>query len=67
MLTPGNRVVAIQLDNGAYIVQNGAVVPGAPSVSISTNDFSARGSDQYPFRGAPFTTLGVTYQQALFN
>ena len=21
----------------------------------------------YPFRGAPFTTLGVVYQQALFN
>jgi 5'-nucleotidase len=21
----------------------------------------------YPFRGAPFTTLGVTYQQALQN
>jgi hypothetical protein len=27
----------------------------------------ARGGDQYPFRGAPFTTLGVTYQQALRN
>jgi 5'-nucleotidase len=67
VLTPGSRVVDIQLDNGTYIVQGGAVVPGAPSVNISTNDFSARGGDQYPFRGLPFTTLGVTYQQALKN
>jgi 5'-nucleotidase len=67
VLTPGNRVVEIQLDDGTYIVQGGAVVVGAPSVNISTNDFSARGGDQYPFRGAPFTTVGVTYQQALYN
>jgi hypothetical protein len=67
VLSPGNRVLEIRLDNGTYIVQNGAVVAGAPSVSISTNDFSARGGDQYPFRGAPFTTVGVTYQQALSN
>ncbi|HSL46598.1 MAG TPA: bifunctional metallophosphatase/5'-nucleotidase [Anaerolineales bacterium] len=67
VLTPGSRVREIRLDNGTYIVQNGALVPGAPSVNISTNDFSARGGDQYPFRGVPFTTLGVTYQQALFN
>jgi 5'-nucleotidase len=65
--TPGTRVWEIRLDNGTYIVQNGAVVGGAPSVNIATNDFSARGGDQYPFRGAPFTTLGVTYQQALSN
>jgi hypothetical protein len=32
-----------------------------------TNDFSARGGDQYPFRGLPFTTLGKTYQQTLFD
>ena len=32
-----------------------------------TNDFLARGGDQYPYRGAPFTLLGVTYQQALAN
>jgi 2',3'-cyclic-nucleotide 2'-phosphodiesterase (5'-nucleotidase family) len=66
VLTPGNRIVSIVLDDGTVIVSGGAVVPG-PSVSISTNDFSARGGDQYPFRGAPFTTVGVTYQQALKN
>lgn len=67
VLVPGSRVVDLQLDNGTYIVQGGVVVPGAPAVNISTNDFSARGGDQYPFRGIPFTTLGVTYQQALKN
>ena len=67
VLVPGSRVIDIVLDDGTYIVQGGAVVPGAPAVNISTNDFSARGGDQYPFRGAPFTTLGVTYQQALSN
>jgi 5'-nucleotidase len=67
VLTPGNRIQSVTLDDGRQIVVNGAVVPGAPSVSIATNDFSARGGDQWPFRGAPFTTLGVVYQQSLLN
>jgi 5'-nucleotidase len=67
VLTPGSRVQEVELDDGTQIVTGGAVAPGAPNVSIATNDFSARGGDQYPFRGAPFTTLGVTYQQALSN
>jgi 2',3'-cyclic-nucleotide 2'-phosphodiesterase (5'-nucleotidase family) len=64
VLTPGDRVRSIVLDDGTVIVQDGAVVDG-PGVAIATNDFSARGGDQYPFRGLPFTTVGVTYQQAL--
>jgi hypothetical protein len=32
--------------------------------SVAIDDFSARGGDRYPFRGLPFTTVGVTYQQA---
>lgn len=64
VLTPGNRVRSVVLDDGTVIVDNGAVVPGDP-VAIATNDFSARGGDQYPFRGLPFTTVGLTYQQAL--
>lgn len=67
VLTPGFRVKEVVLDDGTPIVTNGIVVPGAPAVSIATNDFSARGGDQYPFRGVPFTTIGVTYQQALSN
>jgi 2',3'-cyclic-nucleotide 2'-phosphodiesterase (5'-nucleotidase family) len=66
VLTPGNRVKEVVLDDGTVIVSGGAVVPG-PGVHVATNDFSARGGDQYPFRGAPFTTVGVTYQQALVD
>jgi 2',3'-cyclic-nucleotide 2'-phosphodiesterase (5'-nucleotidase family) len=64
VLTPGDRVRSLTLDDGTVIVADGAVVDG-PGVAIATNDFSARGGDQYPFRGLPFTTVGVTYQQAL--
>jgi 5'-nucleotidase len=63
--TPGRRVREIRLDDGTFIVRDGTVVAGAPSVDVATLDFLARGGDQYPFRGRPFTNLGVTYQQAL--
>jgi 5'-nucleotidase len=64
--TPGTRVQEIVLDDGTDIITGGAVVPG-PDLTVATIDFLARGGDQYPYRGAPFTTLGVTYQQALAN
>jgi 5'-nucleotidase len=64
VLTPGDRVRSVVLDDGTVIVADGAVVAGA-NVAVATNDFSARGGDQYPFRGLPFTTVGVSYQQAL--
>ncbi|MGH2663446.1 MAG: bifunctional metallophosphatase/5'-nucleotidase [Actinomycetota bacterium] len=64
VVTPGTRVVDVTLSDGTPIVDGGSVVPGA-GLNIATIDFSARGGDQYPFRGAPFTTLGVSYQQAL--
>lgn len=64
VLVPGQRVRSVVLDDGAVLVEDGAVVDGDP-VSVATNDFSARGGDQYPFRGAPFTSVGLTYQQAL--
>jgi 5'-nucleotidase len=67
VITPGTRVKRVELDDGTVLVADGAVVLGAPAVDIATTDFSARGGDQWPFRGAPFTTLGVTYQQALSN
>lgn len=72
VLTPGSRIVEVRLNDGAlsgpgtYIVDNGNVVPGDP-IDVASIDFSIRGGDQYPFRGIPFTTLGVTYQQALSN
>jgi 2',3'-cyclic-nucleotide 2'-phosphodiesterase (5'-nucleotidase family) len=64
--TPGNRVVSVVLDDGTVIVENRAVVAG-DDLTVATIDFLARGGDQYPFRGAAFTTMGATYQQALRN
>jgi 5'-nucleotidase len=66
VITQGTRIQEVILDDGTIIVTGGAVVPGN-DVVVATIDFLAKGGDQYPFNGAPFTTLGVTYQQALFN
>jgi 5'-nucleotidase len=65
---PGTRVINVHLldDDGTAIVEGGAVVSG-PDLTVATTDFLARGGDQYPFRGAPFTTVGFSYQQALSN
>ncbi len=64
VVTPGTRVLDVTLDDGTQLVIGGVVQPGAP-VNIATNDFSARGGDQWPFRDAPYVTMGATYQQAL--
>jgi 5'-nucleotidase len=64
VVVPGTRVREVVLDSGPAIVSAGSVVPG-PDLTVATIDFLARGGDQYPYRGAPFTALGVTYQQAL--
>lgn len=63
---PGARVQRVVLGSGEVIVGNGRVVPGAP-LTVATIDFLARGGDDYPFQRAPFTVLGVSYQQALAN
>jgi len=62
----GNRVRQVTLADGTPIVVESAVVPG-DALHVATIDFLARGGDQYPFGDVPFTTLGVTYQQALLN
>ena len=66
VIVPGTRVLEMALDDGTQIVTGGVVVGGDP-ITIAIVDFSAKGGDQYPFRGAAFTTIGVTYQQALSN
>ena len=63
---PGTRVQSVVLDDGTVMVRGGAVVPGA-ALTVATIDFLARGGDQYPYRDANFTNLGVSYQQALAN
>ncbi|WP_159940438.1 MULTISPECIES: bifunctional UDP-sugar hydrolase/5'-nucleotidase [unclassified Nocardiopsis] len=64
VLTPGERVRNVILHDGTVIVEDGEVVDGDP-ITVATNDFSARGGDMYPFRGAGFTVVGSTYQGAL--
>ena len=64
--TPGSRIVGLTLDDGTVIVNGGTVQPGADIV-IATIDFLARGGDQYPYRGADFSNVGVSYQQAVLN
>jgi 5'-nucleotidase len=65
--TAGARIVSVTLADGTPIVANGELVASAPDITIATIDFLARGGDQYPYRGASFSVLGVSYQQALQN
>jgi 5'-nucleotidase len=64
--TAGNRVTEVVLDDATVIVTGGLVQAGDP-IDIAITDFLARGGDQYPFRGASFSVVGVSYQQALSN
>ncbi|MEJ2560401.1 MAG: 5'-nucleotidase C-terminal domain-containing protein, partial [Anaerolineae bacterium] len=66
VITPGTRIVDVTLDDGTPIVVGGVVQDG-PAINIATIDFLARSGDQYPYRGADFTPLGASYQQALAN
>ena len=61
---PGSRIRDAVLDDGTVIVSEGSVVPGDPLI-LATIDFLANGGGCYPLAGIEFTSLGVTYQQAL--
>ena len=61
---PGSRIRDVTLDDGTAIVRHGAVVSGDPLV-LATIDFLANGGDCYPLGDIEFTSVGVTYQQAL--
>jgi 2',3'-cyclic-nucleotide 2'-phosphodiesterase (5'-nucleotidase family) len=65
VVTPGTRVTDVVLDDGTVVVAAGVVVDPSLTIDVATSAFSAGGGDQYPFRGLPFTTLGVTDQQTL--
>ena len=64
VVVPGSRVLQVVLEDMTILVDGGMVIPG-PDVTIATIDFLANGGDQYPYRGAEFTRLGATYQQAV--
>ena len=65
MTTPGQRITSLTLDDGTKIVENGALVPGAPSVNLATTNFTANNGDSYPFRDLKGVAAGVPYQQSL--
>lgn len=64
VVQPGTRVLELMLDDGTVIVSGGEVQEG-DDLTIATANFLANGGDQYPFRGADYTQVGATYQQAL--
>ncbi len=66
--TAGNRVVSIQLADGTKLVENGAVVAGAPAVDVITNSFTATGGDNFPTFGVLTPrVLGYSYEEALYR
>lgn len=68
IVTPGERVSRVILDDKTRLIENGVVlVEPTYTLAIATTDFLARGGDQYPFRDLPYTRLYITYQEALSN
>ncbi len=65
VLVPGTRVQDVMLYDGTLIVDDGAVVEGAPVFNIAIVDFNAGGGDEYPLADLPRTIVGSSYQQAL--
>ena len=66
--TAGTRVKEITLTDGRALVKNGAVVAGAPAVTIVTNQFTADGGDNYPtFQKMTKVGFGVSYEQVLYD
>ena len=63
----GHRVVRLTLAGGVPIIAEGAIVEGAPSVSIVTSSFVANGGDGYTMLGANPDKLQIlaSYEQAL--
>jgi 5'-nucleotidase len=63
----GDRIQDVFVE-GVQIFDDGAFVgPAGWTVDVATNDFTFRGGDCYDFGDGGFTTVGVTYQQALVN
>lgn len=64
---PGGRVIDVILDDGTVLVEDGVVLNPKLAIPAATIDFLCRGGDEYPLNGLAFETVGVSYQQALFN
>ena len=66
--TAGTRVKDVTLSDGRSLVKDGAVVAGAPAVTIVTNQFTADGGDNYPtLQKMTKVGFGISYEQALYD
>ena len=66
--TAGTRVKSIILADGRALVTNGEVVANAPSVTIVTTDFTAKGGDNYATLAAlKYSSIGIDYEVALYE
>jgi len=68
-IIPGDRVLSAILSDGTVLIEDGMPVEGAPLVNVCVTSFHAGGGDQYFWfmDEIPFTSVGLTYQQALAN
>jgi 5'-nucleotidase len=64
---PGSRVIDVILDDGTVLVDDGVVLNPSATIAAATIDFLCRGGDEYPLSGLAFESIGVSYQQALYN
>jgi 5'-nucleotidase/UDP-sugar diphosphatase len=64
---PGSRVIDVILDDGTVLIDDGVVLDATLAIPAATIDFLCRGGDEYPLTGLAFESIGVSYQQALFN
>ncbi len=64
---PGSRVIDVVLDDGTVLVEDGVVLNPKATIAAATIDFLCRGGDEYPLTGLTFESIGVSYQQALYN
>ena len=67
VVTAGERVLFVELDDGAVLVRGGEVVEGTPHLAVATVDFLADGGDQYLFGSGGSTRLGATAQQSMVS
>lgn len=72
VVTPGQRIVSVILEDGTVLVEDGLIVPANAGtlVDVILPDFIAKGGDQYfdadyLSQAYGFTSLGLTDQQAL--
>ena len=67
IITIGERVRSVVLDDGRVIVENGVAAEDGPSINLATTDVLARGGNAFPLGNNSFTTIGIPLHQALAN